>query len=750
MNDQHFDALTRRFGEMGTASASRRALLRWLGVGSAAAGLSTVAGPGGHDAAGAAPAAQGTESARPPAGPTPEQLAADLQYDPQAIFRFVRDEILYDPYPGALRGARGTLWGLAGNSVDQALLLAALLNEALVPTRFVVGELSEEAAARLLAALSVDEAALRTWADRVFAPAPPAGDAEPIELTPDEESLAQAFPALEQRFRQMIDRQLADGVQTVIEALAGAGITLPEPVVELPDSERRQHVWLQYADGGYWIDLDPSLPDAEPGTVYAHAATTHDRLPEELFHRVSIRLVAEKVAGGVPNQEELLSFEATSGDLVGVPMTLFHPEAEALKAAGAAIQGAIGGYRNFMPSLIVGDQYLNGRPVTFVVGEGALGAFGDDVSIDGETLGEWLEIDVRTPGGDRRIVREIFDRVGFARRGGDPIDPTAIPPVELVVDNNGAPSYLPLSGFWSLAVVTGAVPGSSFDREPANEDTLADLSRLAHTYHYARDVFALDTSRVAGYRAYLDEPNLTAFVLTTTGMSEVGETASTQIDLLHRSVATVAVEGATPSTHPLVALGVLSHAVERAMMGIGAEKPLNLPVRDSASVGQVFEEAARQGIPTVVLQPGRHNASRIAAADAARMRIEAALSEGYLVVTPERAVTLDGVERTGWWLVDPATGSTLDQMDDGRGVSAVEIAKTWLLLPCAVVFIALAYAVWQFAIMTKETLSPDTTTADSAAASAAAAAQSARALGRAAVGGGGAGALAGSGPFFCV
>jgi hypothetical protein len=54
------------------------------------------------------------------------------------------------------------------------------------------------------------------------------------------------------------------------------------------------------------------------------------------------------------------------------------------------------------------------------------------------------------------------------------------------------------------------------------------------------------------------------------------------------------------------------------------------------------------------------------------------LAEGYEVVVPERTVTLGGEERSGWWLVDPVAGATLDQLDDGRGVALSDYTKVVL------------------------------------------------------------------------
>ncbi len=87
--------------------------------------------------------------------------AFELDYDLDSIFRFVSDEIAYEPYPGILRGALGTLQARAGNSADKALLLAALLDASLIPYRFARGSLDEAASAQLLDTLPVDAEAAR-------------------------------------------------------------------------------------------------------------------------------------------------------------------------------------------------------------------------------------------------------------------------------------------------------------------------------------------------------------------------------------------------------------------------------------------------------------------------------------------------------------------------------------------------------------------------------------------------------------
>ncbi len=105
----------------------------------------------------------------PPAGPldsTPDanttdqfvidkaaELTAGLstpQEKAEAIFAFVRNEIGYESYRGSLRGSRGTLWSMAGNALDQASLLIALLRASGIPARYAQGTISDPLAKDLI------------------------------------------------------------------------------------------------------------------------------------------------------------------------------------------------------------------------------------------------------------------------------------------------------------------------------------------------------------------------------------------------------------------------------------------------------------------------------------------------------------------------------------------------------------------------------------------------------------------------
>ena len=154
----------------------------------------------------------------------------------------------------------------------------------------------------------------------------------------------------------------------------------------IPDRERTQHVWLQYADGPNWVDLDPSFPGAEAGTAYATVSETVDQLPDELFHTVDIRVMAEVVVGGAPTPTEVLSHRVRSADVAGLVLMLVHPNAEWLGVAEA-----ITGQQKHVPTLFIGDiESIRGTAISLSEGEGVLGALGEEAPAEGQALAEWV------------------------------------------------------------------------------------------------------------------------------------------------------------------------------------------------------------------------------------------------------------------------------------------------------------------------------------------------------------------------
>ena len=73
-----------------------------------------------------------------------------FDYEADQLIKFVKDEIDFDLYEGALRGVKGTLRSRSGNSLDQSLVLATLLNDSGYEARIVKSTLNDINAMSLL------------------------------------------------------------------------------------------------------------------------------------------------------------------------------------------------------------------------------------------------------------------------------------------------------------------------------------------------------------------------------------------------------------------------------------------------------------------------------------------------------------------------------------------------------------------------------------------------------------------------
>jgi transglutaminase-like putative cysteine protease len=697
MNDQHFDDLARTFAESGKRRTTRRKLLRALGVGGAA-GLASSVTPGLHINAALQDATPAATPEPPPVVNSPLNVitvadkANELLYDKDTIFQYVANEVHYEAYSGALRGDRGTLWGMAGNSVDQSLLLAALLKEALFEVRYAIGPLDDATAQQLAASMALDHDAFRDQDLRAqftnlavngvsVAQATPEAVSTPALTTEQQQVIDQATKAKDAQVAEA-EKQLTASVKIITDALASKNVSLPDATAPaLPDRERQQHVWVQIASGTEWIDLDPSMPNAEAGKAYATAAQTLDELPPELDHIVRFRVVKEVVSGGAPYQSDAVVLEHTARDLVGMPISFSHVSPDAFQGLGLTISGLVEGTTNFIPTFFVGRDVLAAdQPIQFGTGGGLLGALGDEGSNEGDTLAEWLITEIVTPDGAiDPIQREIFDRVGYEQRAtatesGTPIDLSKISPIELIDVGEGGSIYPPMIGIIGLAVVGGQVPSWLIDPARANVDDLSNISLGIHGYHMLRDRLSIESVAPKGYRYYNDAPNVTSFVFwpenVTAGQSPEFTVES---DLIFRSVATVPVSGAQTEANAGILAGVIAHVAERVSLETTDWTADYEPDKSTAppplSVGRVFEAAAGQNVATAVLQLDSAEAdmAALSVSPQASLRIKEALAAGFVVIVPEKPVTLDGKPISGWWQVDPTTGYTMDRMENGRG-----------------------------------------------------------------------------------
>ena len=273
-----------------------------------------------------------------------KHYAVALGKDPARIFEFVRDQIGYEVYTGALRGPRGTLLAMAGNSVDRAALLASLLRESGHRVQFVRGTLPKAEGKKLVDSM---------WAERPRVVEPKV-EGEP---SPALKAASDTFLAAVKRDYKLIRDHLKKANITPSPQSA--------PSLDALVQEAQEHYWVQWRKDNAWVDLDPSFADATPGRKYAPAAGSPlDALPDTLSHRVVVRIRLEEYTGDQPSSREILTYTAKAADLSGVDIVLSHqPEnwKGPASSLASALASAIGNTGRVKPVLIIGAQTVMGE-----------------------------------------------------------------------------------------------------------------------------------------------------------------------------------------------------------------------------------------------------------------------------------------------------------------------------------------------------------------------------------------------------
>ena len=578
----------------------------------------------------------------------------------QAIFDFVARDIRYEPYSGVLRGPDDTLAGRAGNSADQALLLARLLEAAGVEHRFAFGPIDPAVSEALLASAGVDretarEAVLRGMSGRL------PGDTE-VPLATDAGD--------DDGVEQWVTDQVTGTAELIATEMWAAGIDLAAGFSEVPDTEVDQHVWVQARVDGEWVDLDPSLSSSEMGQSLATAAETTADVPEELHHIVELAVVGEHLADGALVAEDLLTVSGMAWEFAGQPIVIGNADEAALPVVAGRFEAVLD-VATYRPLISVGESAYVGRPFTLGAGsEGSMGGLGggffDPGAAAPEATGQWVELRMTAPGQEPVTVRrEVFDRVGPGGRTAGDIDLADLASLTLV--DGGDPSAPLIADLEQVSFLVLATSAPAFEG-PVREldaDVAEALSIVPLAHHEATEIASHDVLARTGLRPFVDAPNVTALTSSLTVDDAGTPSIATAIDIWHRSRGVLPVAGLEAPDDPAIYPGVLAHVTERLLAGEARPEA----GRQFFSVGALFDAAAAQGIGLEVLD----SADAVGALpypESARLLLERSLAEGWRAIVPERPVSIADGERVGWWLVDPETGRVADEADDGRGISA--------------------------------------------------------------------------------
>lgn len=583
-----------------------------------------------------------------PVNPVPAWLAPDEDwlkpYRGMTIdqaFAEVATRMRYEPYPGVLRGARGTALAAGGNSIDKSLLLAAVLREGGYDVRFVRGQLTGPNLAAILRGLYPPKVpSLQLAAD--FAPYDPAQD-----------SVLQAFA--------------------------------------------REHTWVEINQGDTWLPLDPSFPRAKIGESYAEAVKRFTDPADADFQRLEMKIKVQ--TGG--SAADLGGFSGKVADLALQPIALVVDATPVREAAGAAppkpsggglFGEAMGGGKaepeppkktgerpligvRFTRSLLVGDS---GRPVRATVSLARNAAT--------HVQREWLEFTLTGPGGLKRRFDRVVQEGAVA---GAPLDLTARHRRIGITVLSGPVSFDYVSQ--QSARIRPALDLNAARRDLGGLDAGTDSATASASLAVARRVeasvggaaalllplvFAAQSDALTDQVAYPNGvavvrglPRVLLTTFETIGNEKGTARSETSLDLQLDEVQAYAYPHYPARAARLFQAG--RGFQESVLEGRVLERTGQTSVVTTAAL---MSEAAARRVELLAVTPG--SAGELdrtrGLPPAARRFIEAALKDGRHVIVPISAVNLAGRDRWGWWTLDPGSGAVTGVMESGQHQAVAE------------------------------------------------------------------------------
>jgi uncharacterized repeat protein (TIGR01451 family) len=411
--------------------------------------------------------------------PYVQEQAAKLRYDPQTIFTYLATQVGYESYTGSLRGARGTLWSSAGNSLDEASLGVALFRASGIPARYAHGTLSDALSKQLILSM---------------------------------------FPA---------------SFQMVGYIPAGTQVADPANDPKLL-AETRDHYWLQIDTGSGFQDADTSgLPGGGIGTAFTAATGTFTEVADSLRHKVRIQIDVETYSqaaaafglGGL-GTSTVLNETFNDVELVGRPLTV----GQFVNTSGFSALIFASQTTTYSPYVRVGDAANpDGKHDGFIRGTDFQEVQTNFPLGSSVLTGLFLKTEVSGPDG----VTETFDvplvdRIGFAARQGlagaavsvNPNGPPALTDTDFftihALPGKQDPSVLlPLARrldrdrleLGQSAAAGGTLP--VWQREQARGYVAASTYFDVLHFLSLSDAVTRQAAAVSGVRAYFDHPRIT-------------------------------------------------------------------------------------------------------------------------------------------------------------------------------------------------------------------------------------------------
>jgi hypothetical protein len=563
-----------------------------------------------------------------------------------------------------------------GNSLDRAILLDSLLELAGHEARLASVRLPEDAVAALLPGLLAGTV-------RRFEAPPDSGDGWAIrnaslEYGTDpasmEASLGAQVTAMDSVMRLLHGRVAGQSRRLLAQVPHPQGEADSLARADRAAESLRDHWWVQVRQDSAWRDLELlDVPTPAAGRFADPAA-----LPDELYHTLTVRLIAEEEAGSarrlVPALAQTIRPSAIPGRAVALqiwpanmPAEL---HAEAQSRFGLATQAQE--EREWVASLTVADSVIasgeiggsasagsrtarapSGNPMGGL--GGAMAAAAAPKSESPEVIAAWIEYEVRAPGRPTRTWRRaVFDLVGPAARAAGSAAPVAMTDAQrlqrglaLIMHTEMLPVTSEVAPEYGLHLIAqNALANAGLMRRLAvsdsvslpDRDSLIALAAPGVSPLYALALARLDWSRV-GRWLYVDQIGL---LTRHRHLGAAGDMVTVRgaVEIIARDLG-VAPGGPDAFTVRLEQ-GVFDTNAEAMWWG-------GQGINNTADAFELGGEWAKLGSAAAVDQLTVH--------EDARARMQEDLAAGLTLVAPRQAASRGGDHFTGWWRIDPVTGA---------------------------------------------------------------------------------------------
>jgi len=636
-----------------------------------------------------------------------DPLLDSLDYDSDSIIQFVKTSVAFEQYPGVLRGPGGTLQGLAGNALDQSVLLAKLLRDAGFDARIAKADLTSDQARQVL----------KQMYGAIIAP-PPIGEKKALLAVFEESGITGSEPLTEEQITEFesfvaltpspqsspIYKSVLKNRDRIVQNLDSAGLKLSQTSAdnELME-EAREYFWVQFKDSAAqsWSDVHPVFAGDSPMGALDPAEVFSDSIPEQYQHRLRFEVMIEKKEGNKLVTVPITNpWERPVANLNGIPITFANMPDSLLspQVSSLTLTEALEKATSFVPvmeyAMASGASFfdLNGvliEPTAAAnqaagvfkeVGGGfmeGIRAIGGDSQLPVLTA-QILVFTLISPGGEEKEFRRTtFDRIGPAARanGNLPsLEPTKAADIKPIMQRY---SFMVATGRTQRAFAMDFAAGQLIESQAAIQAALSPPDGQTGQNDKANSGSGKMSGAWAGFPTLLTEFDRAESLSPDHRIYRSGAGL-----IIHRdglAAESGGMEAVDIVTHPRRAIRlsdqlVRSDAQTVMLAGLWETESEGVFLRAGETADNIdntenaFKWAGENQAQIVVVAPGQEDKLPKLSPDTLAA-VRADMSRGYAVMIPDRE---PAAGKSGWWRVSLGTGETLGQFGDGRGQEVAE------------------------------------------------------------------------------